>query len=58
MGKVLVNIQLEENERELLKRYSAKVGIPMSGILRRAIREYLVKRKILKEDSKMFLVIK
>ena len=45
MGKVLVNIQLEENERELLKRYSAKVGIPMSGLLRRAIREYLVKRK-------------
>lgn len=58
MGKVLLNIQLEENERELLKKYAEKMELTVSTIIRRAIREYLVKRKIIREDSKFFLVLK
>ena len=55
---MILTIQLEENERDLLKKYAGKVGLNMSAIVRRAIREYLIKRKIIKEDSKLFLIVK
>lgn len=58
MGRVQLNIQLEDNERELLKKYAEKAELSISTVVRRAIREYLIKRKIIKEDSKMFLIVK
>lgn len=58
MGRVLLNIQLEENERELLRKYADKVGLNMSAVIRRAIREYFIKRGVIKEGNKMFLLVK
>lgn len=56
--KANITVHIEENEKELLKRYCEKTNTSMSTLLRRAIREYLVKRKIIKEDSKLFLLMR
>ena len=58
MGKTTVTVHLEEIEKELLKKYADKAELTVSTIIRRAVREYLVKRKIIKEDSKLFLLMR
>lgn len=54
-SKVTVTAQMEAIEKEFLKKYCDKVDSNYSMLIRRALREYFIKRKVLKEDSKMFL---
>ena len=42
----------------MVKKYADKLGLTVSGLIRRALREYLIKRKVIKEDSKLFLIMK
>jgi hypothetical protein len=53
-----ITIAVEELEKELLKKYAEKTGLTMSGLIRRAMREYLIKRGIIKEGSKLFLIVR
>ena len=53
-----ITIAVEEIEKELLKKYAEKTGLTMSGLIRRAMREYLIKRGIIKEGSKLFLIVR
>lgn len=56
--KANITVHVEETEKEILKRYCEKAELSLSTLIRRALREYLIKRKIIKEDSKLFVMMR
>ena len=57
-SKANITVHIEEMEKELLKKYCERMEFGMSTLIRRALREYLIKRRVLKEDSRLFVIIK
>ena len=53
-----ITFNLEDIEKELIKKYAEKAGLSTSSLMRRALREYFLKRGVIKEGSKMFLIVR
>ena len=54
-NKVTITMQMEEIEKEFLKRYCEKTNTNYSSIIRKALREYFIKRNILQEKHNLFI---